>query len=218
MVTLQVQHPTFQDIDAQVPGVQEPLQMAFGLEPSRLNPEGMLAIASRRECEIATAGFIAETGKPWVEALNLAQSAFAEAADYLHPKCAHTPLLEGVLDMLRALSQHPVKLAILSSDTTDNVEAFIAHHQLEDCIGLGRGVQGLIGKPDPQLLFSLCEELQVPVQNTVVVGDSAADIQMAIAAQAAGHVGVTWGWQTPIQLPEAAVKATRPSQIQILMP
>ena len=58
-------------IDAQVPGVSEPLQMAFGLERNRLNPEGMMAIASRKECEIATAGFLAETGKPWIEALNL---------------------------------------------------------------------------------------------------------------------------------------------------
>jgi phosphoglycolate phosphatase len=202
-------------VDAQVPGVQEPIQMAFGLEHNALNPEGMLAIASRRECEIATAGFVAETGMPWLQSLNLVQSTFEDASGYLKPKCAHTPLLEGVREMLHRLAQHPVKVAILSSDVTENVEDFIRHHQLGDYIHLGRGVQGLLGKPDPQLLLNLCAELQVKPENTLMVGDSAADIQMAIAAQAAGTVGVTWGWQTPIHLPTADVEATSPSHIQL---
>lgn len=202
-------------VDAQVPGVQEPIQMAFGLENGCLNPESMLAIASRRECEIATAGFVAETGKPWMESLNLVQSSFEEAAGYLNPKCEHTPLLDGVLEMLQQIAQHPVKVAILSSDITENVEAFIQHHQLSDMIHLGRGVQGLMGKPDPKLFLDLCAELQVNPANTLMVGDSAADIQMAIAAQAAGNVGVTWGWQTQIHLPMADVEADSPSQLEV---
>ena len=205
-------------VDAQVPGVQDPIQMAFGLENSRLNPEGMLAIASQRECEIATAGFVAETGKAWMESLNLVQSSFEDAAGYLKPKCDHTPLLDGVLEMLQQIAQHPVKVAILSSDITENVAAFIQHHHLNDMIHLGRGVQGLISKPNPKLLLDLCDELQVSPAHTLMVGDSAADIQMAIAAQTAGNIGVTWGWQTPIHLPIADVAATSPAQIQVSTP
>ena len=204
-------------LDAEVPGVQDPLQMAFGLEQNRINPEGMMAIASRRECEIAAAGFVAETGKPWVESLNLAQSAFEQAANYLEPKCEQTPLLDGVLELLQSLAQHPVKLAILSSDTTENVQSFMAHHQLGDYIHVGQGVEGLRGKPDPTLLLDLCETLQVKVEKTLMIGDSAADMQMAIAAHAPG-LGVTWGWQSPIHLPQATIEIGHPSQLQVISP
>ena len=124
-------------IDAQVPGVQEPIQMAFGLEGNHLNPMGMLAIASRQESEIAAAAYIAETGKPWIEALDLAKEAFEEAAKYLPPKCQNTPLLPDTFEQLQALSNQTIKLAILSSDTTDNVQAFIQHHNLSEFIALG---------------------------------------------------------------------------------
>ncbi|MCM1981640.1 HAD family hydrolase [Lyngbya confervoides] len=205
-------------IDAQVPGVQDPLQMAFGLEGTALNPAGMMAVASRGECEVAAAGFIAETGKPWIEALTLARSAFQEADGYLAPKCAHTPLLEGVGDLVRSLAAHPIRLAILSSDTTENVEAFVRQHGLGDCIALSRGVEGLLSKPDPRLLLSVCETLRVAPSATLMVGDSEADIQMAIAAQVAGAIGVTWGWQRRMQLPSAQIEVMRPDQIQPVEP
>jgi phosphoglycolate phosphatase len=35
-------------VDAQVPGVQEPLLMAFGVESTYLNPMGLMAVGSRR--------------------------------------------------------------------------------------------------------------------------------------------------------------------------
>ncbi|MEM9136266.1 MAG: HAD family hydrolase [Cyanobacteria bacterium P01_F01_bin.42] len=204
-------------VDAQVPGVQEPLQMAFGLEQDRVNPAGILAVASRRDTEAVTAGFIAETGRPWIESLNLAQSAFTEAADYLSPQCEYTPLVDGVSAMLNSLSQASLKLAILSSDTTENVGEFIDHHRLNEQIHTGWGEQKTFKKPDPQLLVSLCAQLQVEPERTVMVGDSDADIQMAIAAGITA-IGVTWGWQTPIQLPQATVEISHPSQLQVVTP
>ena len=49
-------------IDAQIPGVQEPLLMAFGVESDRLNPAGLMAVGTRLENEIAAAAYVAETG------------------------------------------------------------------------------------------------------------------------------------------------------------
>ena len=192
-------------IDAQVPGVQEPIQLAFGLEGNQLNPMGMLAIASRHESEIAAAAYIAETGKPWMESLDLAKNAFEEAAQYLHPKCHNTPLLSGTFEQLQTLARAPIKLAVLSSDTTDNVAAFIDYHHLSDFITVGRGVETGLTKPNPQVFWNLCQELDVAPEQTLMVGDSAADMQMAKAAQAAGCIGVNWGWSTPVQLPMADI-------------
>lgn len=55
-------------VDAQVPGIGEPLLMAFGINGDTLDPAGLISVASRRETEIATAAYIAETGK---DGLNL---------------------------------------------------------------------------------------------------------------------------------------------------
>ncbi|HEY9633534.1 MAG TPA: HAD family hydrolase, partial [Coleofasciculaceae cyanobacterium] len=52
-------------IDAQIPGIGEPLLMAFGINGDTLDPTGLMAVGSRRESEIAAAAYIAETGRGW---------------------------------------------------------------------------------------------------------------------------------------------------------
>ncbi|NES40040.1 MAG: HAD family hydrolase, partial [Moorea sp. SIO2C4] len=54
-------------IDAQIPGIGEPLLMAFGVQDDTLDPTGLMAVGSRRENEIAAAAYIAETGRGWLE-------------------------------------------------------------------------------------------------------------------------------------------------------
>ena len=47
-------------IDAQIPGIGEPLLMAFGINGDFLDPAGLISVASRRETEVAAAAYIAE--------------------------------------------------------------------------------------------------------------------------------------------------------------
>ncbi len=82
-------------IDAKIPGVQEPLLMAFGLEDNQINAAGLLAVGTRRKA-IAAAAYVAETGRNWVEALEIASTAFAEADQYLQRKADHTPLISAL--------------------------------------------------------------------------------------------------------------------------
>ena len=56
-------------IDAQIPGIGEPLLMAFGMQNNQLDPAGLMAVGSRHENEIAAAAYIAETGRSWFESL-----------------------------------------------------------------------------------------------------------------------------------------------------
>jgi phosphoglycolate phosphatase len=70
-------------IDAQVPGIGEPLLMAFGINGDRLDPAGLMAVGSRRETETAAAAYIAETGRGWFESLTIARQALAEAEQYI---------------------------------------------------------------------------------------------------------------------------------------
>jgi phosphoglycolate phosphatase len=203
-------------IDAQIPGVQEPLLMAFGLEGDRLNPSGLLAVGGRRDNEIAAAAYVAETGRDWVEALEIAQTAFQDADRYLQRKADFTPLFADVLTILKALSSAGVKLGIISSDTLENVRDFVEKNLLSELIQVQWGEGDGLTKPNPAIFTSTCAALGVPAVATLMVGDAATDMIMAQRAGAAGCIGVAWGWAGAIALSEADVMLKHPGQIQII--
>ncbi len=177
-------------IDAQIPGIGEPLLMAFGVNGDILDAAGLIAVASRRETEIAAAAYIAETGRGWIESLEIARKSLDEADKYLGD--SPSQLFTGSLEILQKLSQAGLKLGILSAATTTEVNNFVAAHQLRDYIKLEMGVDGNIFKPEPALFLQACEKLGVEPSATLMVGDSVGDMQMARNAKAAGCIGITW--------------------------
>ena len=185
-------------VDARIPGVQDPLLLAFGLETDQLNPAGLLAVGSRRENEIAAAAYVAETGRDWLEALETVEAAFVEAEDYLKRKADHTPPFAGTVEMLERLARAGLKVGLLSADTPNHVSDFIQCHGLTAYIQAHLGVDGEPTKPDPVLFQQICADLKVAPHQTLMVGDSLMDIKMARAANAAGCIGVTWGWPTSV--------------------
>lgn len=189
-------------IDAKIPGIQAPLLLAFGLENHRIDPAGLLAVGTRYENEIAAAAYVAETGRGWVESVTIARSAFQEADHSWPRKAEQTPLFEGVKPLLQSLTEAEVKVAILSSDSTDNVKDFVQIYGLEPYIQLSMGVDQRPSKPDPELLHLACDRLHVSLTATLMVGDSQADIDMAHAV-GIPCIGVTWGWSNPPTLQRA---------------
>ncbi|BAY90896.1 MULTISPECIES: HAD family hydrolase [unclassified Tolypothrix] len=177
-------------IDAQIPGIGEPLLMAFGVNNNNLNPAGLMAVASRRETEIAAAAYIAETGRGWFESLKISRHALDEAEKYI----GQTPsqLFVGSLEVIKSLSQAGIKLGILSAATTQEVQMFVEHHQLGSYLQLEMGVDEGPSKPDPILFLQACQALGVEPSATLMIGDSVGDMQMARNAKAAGCVGITW--------------------------
>ncbi|QYX30245.1 HAD family hydrolase [Sphaerospermopsis torques-reginae] len=177
-------------IDAQIPGIGEPLLMAFGINGNILDPAGLMSVASRKETEVAAAAYIAETGRGWFESLKIARQALAEADHYVSQTPA--PLFPGVLDVLRSLSAAGLKLGILSAATTGEVQKFVITHHLRDYLQLEMGVDEGPSKPDPILFLQACQSLGIPPGATLMVGDSVGDMQMARHAKAAGCIGITW--------------------------
>ncbi|ADI65554.1 HAD family hydrolase [Trichormus azollae] len=177
-------------IDAQVPGIGEPLLMAFGINGDRLDPAGLMAVGSRRETETAAAAYIAETGRGWFESLTIARQALAEAEQYIGK--TPSPLYVGSLEILKSLSSAGLKLGILSAATTKEVQKFVITHELRDYLQLEMGVDEDPSKPDPILFLQACQTLGVEPRTTLMVGDSVGDMQMARDAKAAGCIGITW--------------------------
>jgi haloacid dehalogenase superfamily, subfamily IA, variant 3 with third motif having DD or ED/haloacid dehalogenase superfamily, subfamily IA, variant 1 with third motif having Dx(3-4)D or Dx(3-4)E len=201
-------------IDAQIPGVGEPLLMAFGVQGDSLDPTGLMAVGSRRENEMAAAAYIAETGRGWLESVNIAHHAFADADQYLKSSPPST-LFVGGLETLKSLSDAGLKLGIVSAAPTAEVQNFVTHHQLEPYINFHQGVDAGPTKPDPILFLNACQALGVDPANTLMVGDAQGDIDMAIGAGAAGCVGVCWNRSNPQHLNLATVVISHWDQLKI---
>ena len=179
-------------IDAQIPGVGEPLLMAFGIIDNAIDPSGLMAVGSSLENEIAAAAYIAETGKSWHEAKKIAQQAFAEVSEskYLVKNSKTAPLFADVKQILTSLFNAGIKIGILSADSTQGVQTFITQHQLQDYVRVGIGTDSEIAKPNPQLMIQACQALEVTPETTIMVGDSQADLEMGKSARAAGVIEI----------------------------
>jgi phosphoglycolate phosphatase len=203
-------------LDAKIPGVQDPLLMAFGLDGDRLNPAGLLAIGTRYENEIAAAAYVAETGRDWAEALEIVRSAFVEADSYMKRKAEETPLFAGARELIQMLTEADIRLGVVSSDTTSNVEDFVQHYDLAAYFQLRMGLDHLPGKPNPVIVQQACTALGVAPEASLWVGDAQIDIQLAIAGNVAGCIAVTWSGTHPAQLRNADVVIDRFEEIQIV--
>ena len=179
-------------LDAQFPGIGEPLLLAFGVQDAALDPAGLMAVGSSYENEIAAAAYVAETGRSWLEARAAVQAAFAEAARQFDRE--PDPLFSGSLEVLQKLAQTELKLGILSAATMANVREFVAGQELESYFQVAVGVEpGGLDKPDPEFFRVTCNQLGVEPGKTLMVGDAAGDIQMAQQAGAAGAIAIAWG-------------------------
>ena len=203
-------------LDARIPGIGEPLLMAFGIDGDAIDPAGLMAVGSRQENEIAAAAYIAETGREWLESLEIARNAFVEADEVLG-RSEPAPLFPGCREVLATLSNAGIKLAILSADTSEAVSAFVSHHKLEAFFQLWVGTDDLsVAKPDPARLRQVCLDLDVPLEKTLVVGDSAVDVEMGKRALAAGAIAICWRGRPPNRLRGANVTIARLDEIQII--
>lgn len=202
-------------IDAQIPGIAEPLLMAYGVNGDWLDPAGLMAVGSRRENEIASAAYIAETGRGWLESLEIAHQAFTEADQYMEDT-SPSPLFAGSSQKLQSLAEVGLKLAILSAAPLREVEAFVSRYQLADYIQVQMGVDQGLSKPDPVLYRQACQNLGVIAAKTLMIGDAAVDMKMAKQAGAAGCIGINWKPQKTINLCQADVMITQIDEIQVL--
>jgi len=178
-------------IDAKIPGVGEPMLMSFGINNDNLDHTGLMAVGSRKENLIAAAAYIAETGRSWFESLEIARNGFDEA-DRHFDRSEASPIFPGTVEFIKNLAPSGLKLGILSADTTAGVKEFVRIHGLKDYIQLAMGVDGTVNKPDPALFLLACERLGVKPEQTLMVGDSQGDMDMARNAGAKGCIGISW--------------------------
>jgi phosphoglycolate phosphatase len=199
-------------IDAQIPGVGEPLLMAYGIQGGHLDPAGLMGVGSRQESLISSAAYVAETGRDWIAAKNLVEQAFDEADKTITNDVRE--MYPGSRELLMALHSTGTKLGILSNAPSTDVADFVRQHQLGSLLSLEMGADGEITKPDPSLFLMACDRLQVSPSHTLMIGDSAGDIEMSQRAGGMGCIAMAWGTAAP-HLQKASVVIHQLTEIEI---
>jgi phosphoglycolate phosphatase len=199
-------------IDAQIPGVGEPLLMAFGVNGLTLDPAGLQAVGSRYENEIAAAAYIAETGRGWSASLDIVRGAFTEVDRVMESTPA--AMFPGCQESIASLAAAGIKLGIISAATTSQVVKFAHYHKLQSYFQVLLGSDLQFAKPDPRLFQFACQEMGVNPDRTLMIGDSSWDMSMGSKGGAAGCIGIYWG-RSAKPLAMADVSISDLSELQI---
>lgn len=215
LATIDRQHPE-RNIS---PSLQTSIFASWGIIAGQVDPAGLLAVGSKRQNAIVTAGHLTPLGLGWIEALQLVEEAFGSVSLSPTEKAHLTPPIQNLELELSRLRRLGLKLALLSADIQENVQAFAQVWNLESHFDLILGEQAGLPKPNPALLDLVCDRLQVNNNEVLVFGDSAADIQLAKQGGAAGAIGYPAGWPygKAKEIPQADQHLKNLADIQIEM-
>lgn len=101
-------------------------------------------------------------------------------------------IFSGLAEVVRELSTKHV-LGIVTTNSTQNVKAFLVEHGLEDCIRVIYGVD-LPGSKAQKILWAR-EQFAAEGEAVFMIGDSASDMRAA-SESSAKSIGVSWGHQS----------------------
>jgi phosphoglycolate phosphatase len=117
------------------------------------------------------------------------------ALRYRHHYLAHLhdiSLFDGVVPLLQELKGRNHLLAVATGKSRAGLDDALATAQLDQHFHATRTADQTRGKPDPLMLHELMDELGVPPERTLMIGDTTHDLQMAVNAGCAS-VGVAYG-------------------------
>lgn len=115
----------------------------------------------------------------------------------------HTVPYEGMLELLRALREHGVMVAVASNKFQHGTDRLVAKFFADiDFVAVEGNREGMPLKPDPAVVNNILEMAGVLPERAIMVGDSGIDIRTAAAA-GISSVGVAWGFRFADELYEA---------------
>ncbi|MFD1702091.1 HAD-IA family hydrolase [Methylopila henanensis] len=136
---------------------------------------------------------VAAIGDAYKAAFNRARTA-APKADPLYP---------GAREALAALAARgDVLLGLATGNSRRGVERFIDTFGFHGVFATTQSADDAPSKPHPGMLLLACAEAGVTPEETVMIGDTTFDMQMARAAGARA-IGVAWGYHPPERLAAA---------------
>ena len=109
--------------------------------------------------------------------------------------CNKTKPYDGIIDLLCRLKKQKIKMAIVSNKAdfaVKELNQFFFRDFLMTAIGEQKGIAK---KPEPDMVYQALQELSVPVEHAVYVGDSDVDVKTARRAKIP-CISVLWGFRS----------------------
>lgn len=102
------------------------------------------------------------------------------------------PMFAQVAEGLPALKAAGYQLAVATGKSRRGLNRGLQETQTQDLFACTRCADETRSKPHPQMLHEILEELKVPVQQALMIGDTEFDLAMAQSIQMP-RLGVTYG-------------------------
>lgn len=121
----------------------------------------------------------------------------------------------GVEDMLRALRQRGIRLAVFSNKPHADTCRVVTHFFPDISFEVVRGqMEGVPVKPDPAGALAIAEDMGLSPEEFVYLGDTGTDMRCAVNA-GMRPIGVLWGFRTAEELLESGAQALieQPTQL-----
>jgi phosphoglycolate phosphatase len=115
------------------------------------------------------------------------------------------PLFPGAREVLAALDHPQVCLGVATGKSKRGLDATLAHHDLTRFFVTAQTADGGPGKPHPRMLQAAMREVGAAPQETLLIGDTVFDVEMAGNAGVAAF-GVSWGYHDPGELSQAGAR------------
>lgn len=150
---------------------------------------------------------------------SIASSAEAMRAEYARRWAEKTRPYPGVPEMLDAVAQRGVGMAVLSNKPDDFTRKCVAKLLAKWSFEVVRGVRADgCKKPDPAGAIETARELGVAPGEILYLGDTNTDMQTALAA-GMFPVGVLWGFRAREELVESGAKVlvAEPGEVAALL-
>lgn len=106
------------------------------------------------------------------------------------------PLYEGALKALAELhTRDEILLGIATGNSRRGVNAFLDKHDLRSTFITTKCASECLSKPNPEMILQAMNETGIDANQTIMVGDTSFDMQMAKSAKAYA-IGVNWGYHS----------------------
>ncbi|MDR6719289.1 HAD family hydrolase [Paenibacillus sp. 2003] len=129
-------------------------------------------------------------GLSWAEAKIMVRECLAQAEEEMEKHRPARPL-PGVREFLEQCRREGMVMGVVTADDTPSAVKHLQWMGLDSFFDVVIGTDLVErGKPFPDMLLLACERLGVSVQNTVVIGDTDGDMEMARAAGAGYRIGI----------------------------